>query len=49
MHVPVTFHFPDYFLNENMHNVFVSRMGCFPDTPFFMTDARIHEHVSFES
>ena len=49
MHVPVTFHFPDYFLNENMHNVFVSRMGCFPDTPFFMTDARIHEHISFES
>ena len=33
-HVPVTVGFPDYAFNENMHDVLLSRMGCFPDTLF---------------
>ena len=33
-HVPVTVGFPDYAFNENMHDVLLSQMGCFPDTLF---------------
>ena len=41
-HVQVKVRFPDYAFNENIHIYCISRMGCFPDTPF-LRHAKIKE------
>ena len=50
MHVSVTVCFTDYAFNENIHNMYwFHKCDVLPDTPFFRTDTKIKEHVSFES